>query len=118
MENEQPIAIEYAAESGETGAEPETVYVVDGAIQHDGQRFAHGASFPASLATSEQIAALRKAGALKLPAEVLSAEDVQAQLAARDAEIARLRGLVGAQVSPIADDEEQVSKGRTRGAAK
>lgn len=64
-------------------------YIVDGTLNHDGVTYEHGAEFETD---DEQLAsALRKATTLKLPSELLPAEDVQSELERLRAENAALK---------------------------
>lgn len=64
-------------------------YVVQHRLLHDGAEYKAGDRFESG--DAKVIAALRKAGAIALLTEVMAADEVAAQMAAREAEVAQLR---------------------------
>jgi hypothetical protein len=86
---------------GDVELRPQRRYIAQHLVQHNGKEFLTGAEFLDSDATEAEVAALRKAGALKLREEIESADRLaaeRAQLEERNRELeAQLAELRAAQ---------------------
>ena len=76
-------------------------YIVQGTLQHDGKSYPPGSEFSSDNAAL--IAELRRLGALALPAETMSADEIAAREAALQAQNAELAAELEALKSQVAD---------------
>lgn len=76
-------------------------YIVRGTLQHDGRSYPPGSQFASD--NAELIADLRRLGALALPAETMSADEIAAREAQLQAQNAQLAAELEALKSQVAD---------------
>ena len=100
-------------------AKPTRVFITQHLVQHDMKEYPMGTEFPSYLATEEQIAALRKGGALKLREEMEAADTIAERIAAKEAENAALRAeLEALKAKPAAEAEPVLAAAEAERATK
>lgn len=90
---EQQAAVAVAEPAAPTAPEHHgyTFVVANGALDHDRVTYAEGARVAGSLFSAADFKTLRKLGVLRFEHEVAKAEDVAAQLAAKNALMAEMQ---------------------------